>query len=98
MASEEKIKQIEAMKVKDQAVSEIRKKIDESRAAILGEYKPPIEPFLDLSLLSSGFKADEVSFSGGTIFVLDKTGKKIVSRENFLQFPVNRKNRKELSK
>jgi sugar lactone lactonase YvrE len=35
--------------------------------------------FLDLTLLSSGFKGDIVSFSGGFIYVLDKLGQRIVS-------------------
>lgn len=78
-ASEEKLKQIEAMKVKDARVSELRSKIDESRAAVLGEYMGSPGLFLDLTLLSSGFKGDNLSSSGGKIFVLDKNGKKVIS-------------------
>ena len=81
VASEGKLKEIEVRGIKDPNVVSLRKKIDDSRAAILGEYRAPSELFLDLSLLSSGFKADTVTVSGGTIFVLDKGGKKVVSVE-----------------
>lgn len=79
ISSEEKLKTIEALKIKDGKITELRQKIDSSRASVLGEYVVSPELFLDLSLLSSGFKGDEVSASGGNIFVLDKNGKKIVS-------------------
>ncbi len=79
--SEEKLKEIESLKIKDSEVDALRNKINENRAAILGEYEANPELFLDLSLLSSGFKGDRVSTSGGSIFVLDKNGKKVVSIE-----------------
>lgn len=79
IASEEKLKTIEALKVKDSKITELKQKIESSRASVLGEYSSTPELFLDLSLLSSGFKGDEVSASGGNIFILDKNGKKIVS-------------------
>lgn len=79
IASEEKLKTIEALKVKDSKITELKQKIESSRASVLGEYSVTPELFLDLSLLSSGFKGDEVSASGGNIFVLDRGGKKIVS-------------------
>jgi hypothetical protein len=77
--SEQKLAQIQALKVKDPKIEELQKKISESRAAVLGEYT--VEPglFLDLGLLSSGFKGDTVSSSGNEIYVLDKVGSRIVS-------------------
>ena len=77
--SEQKLGEILSLKVNDPKVTDLQKKIDDSRGAILGEYQ--IEPvlFLDLSLLSSGFNGDVVSSSGGNIFILDKLGKRIVS-------------------
>jgi hypothetical protein len=76
--SEQKLSQIEALNVKDSKIDALKKKIDDSRAAVLGEYRQPPQMFLDLTLLSSGFKGDTVSFSGGSIYVLDKSGQRIV--------------------
>ena len=77
--SEKKLIQIESLNVKDPKVDALKKKIDDSRAAILGEYRGPPQMFLDLTLLSSGFNGDAVSLSGGLIYVLDKSGQRIVS-------------------
>ncbi len=77
--SEQKLNQIIAMHVKDPKVDALKKKIDDSRAAVLGEYLQTPQMFLDLTLLSSGFKGDAVSLSGGLIYVLDKSGQRIVS-------------------
>ncbi len=78
VASEEKLKTIEAMKVSDPKIDELKQKIESSRASVLGEYSSSPELFLDLSLLSSGFKGDELTASGGNVFILDKNGKKVV--------------------
>ena len=77
--SEQKLGQIEALKVKDVRITELRRKIDDSKAAVLGQYEITPVFFLDLSLLSSGFKGDLLSFSNGNISILDKVGLKIVS-------------------
>jgi hypothetical protein len=77
--SEQKLNQIESLKVNDPKVLELAKKIDDSRAAILGEYLAAPTLFLDLSLLSSGFKGDALTASGGSIYILDKAGKRLVS-------------------
>lgn len=77
--SEQKLAQITALKVKDSKIDDLRKKIDESRGAILGEYLVTPDLFLDLSLLSSGFKGDSLTYSGGNVYIFDKSGKRIVS-------------------
>jgi hypothetical protein len=77
--SEQKLKQILDLKVSDPKVSDLQKKIEESRGAILGEYNGTPTLFLDLSLLSSGFMGDTVSASGGNVYILDKLGKRVVS-------------------
>jgi len=74
-----KLDQIKSLNVKDPKVDSLAKKINDSRESILGEYLTPPQLFLDLSLLSSGFKGDSISSSGGSIFILDKSGKRIVS-------------------
>lgn len=77
--SEQKLKEIQDLKVNDPKVNDLQKKIEESKGAILGEYDGTPTLFLDLGLLSSGFTGDEVSASGGQIFILDKSGKRVVS-------------------
>jgi nitrate reductase NapAB chaperone NapD len=79
MDSEQKLKQILALKVTDPKVADLQKKIEESKGAILGEYDGTPTLYLDLSLLSSGFTGDAVSASGGQIYILDKSGKRVVS-------------------
>ncbi|KKR51458.1 MAG: hypothetical protein UT88_C0037G0001, partial [Candidatus Woesebacteria bacterium GW2011_GWD2_40_19] len=77
--SEQKLVQIQALKVKDPKIDELQKRIEDSRAAVLGEYATEPELFLDLGLLSSGFSGSAISSSGGNIYVLDKVGAKAVS-------------------
>ncbi len=77
--SQSKIAEIDSMKVKDAELTNLKRKIEESRAAILGEYRTNPEMYLDLSLLSSGFKGDTVAFSGGQLYVFDKAGSRVVS-------------------
>ena len=76
--SEQKLLKIQDLKVKDEKIDELQKKIKDSRAAVLGEYTSEPELFLDLGLLSSGFKGDSVSSSGGNVYVLDKAGSRVV--------------------
>lgn len=77
--SVQKLNQIESLKVSDPKIDDLAKKINDSRAAILGEYLATPDLFMDLSLLSSGFKGDTVTASGGSLYVLDKAGKRLVS-------------------
>lgn len=79
--SDQKLREVEGMEIKDPKVVDLRKKIDEARAQVLGEYIVGEELFLDLSLLSSGFKSDELAASAGAFYILDKSGKRIVSVE-----------------
>jgi len=66
------------MNVKDPAIDALQKKIDDSRAAVLGEYRIPPTMFLDLTLLSSDLKAIRFLFWRAD-YVLDKSGERIVS-------------------
>jgi hypothetical protein len=79
MDSEKKLAEIQALKVHDPKVAELQQKITESQGAVLGEYEGNPQLFLDLGLLSSGFKGDTVTASGGNIFILDKSGERVVS-------------------
>ncbi len=77
--AEQKLKTIKDLNIKDSQFDNLKKKIDESRAAILGEYLVTPDMFWDLSILASGFKGDVVTASGGNIYILDKSGKRVVS-------------------
>lgn len=77
--SQAKLTQIQNLNVKDPKINDLQQKISDSRAAVLGEYSANPELFLDLGLLSSGFKGDVISSSGGNVYVLDKGGSRIVS-------------------
>lgn len=79
VSSQQKVIQIEELKIKDSGLEKLKQKINDSRAVILGEYLVTPDMFLDLSLLSSGFKGDTVSYSGGKIYVMDSVGKRVVS-------------------
>lgn len=81
LSGEQKLAQIQALKIKDSKIDELKQTIEDSRAAVLGEYQVTSDLFLDLGLLSSGFKGDILSVSGGKIFVLDKGGSRVVSIE-----------------
>lgn len=79
--SEDNLNKINELKIKDNEIDLLKQKIDSSRQSILGEYNEKSSLFLDLGLLSSGFKGNTISVTGGKLFVLDKVGKKIVSIE-----------------
>lgn len=77
--SQQKLKEIENLNIKDEEFENLKKKIEESRGAILGEYLIKPEMFLDLTLLSSGFSGDKVVLSNGQIYILDVKGKRVLS-------------------
>ncbi|OGM20294.1 hypothetical protein A2714_05110 [Candidatus Woesebacteria bacterium RIFCSPHIGHO2_01_FULL_38_9] len=64
--------------VEQQELQELKKKIEEREREILGEYREEAKVFVDLSLLSEGFKADAIALSGLNAYVLDKEGKRII--------------------
>ncbi len=79
--AQEKLAEVESYEAQDPKIDELKRRIEEQKGLAFGEYKSETILFTDLTLLSSGFKGDLISSSGGNIFVLDKTGKKIVSLE-----------------
>jgi hypothetical protein len=68
-----------AGKEKEREVAKVQEEARNREA--MGIYEVSPELFLDLTLLSSGFKGDTLSSSGGNLYVLDKNSKKIVSIE-----------------
>ena len=79
--SEDLYNQILDLKVTDPKISELGEKIETQKGAILGEYEETPELFWDLSLLSSGFKGDKISASGGQVYVLDGSGRRVAGVE-----------------
>jgi hypothetical protein len=70
---------IKAEGVKDSDLDNLFSLMEGKKGEILGEFKVDANLFLDLSLLSSGFSGDSISYSLGKLFVLDKNSKKVVS-------------------
>lgn len=67
--------------IEDPELDELRVKITESQQVILGEYEVSPQAFLDLSILTSGFTAEEMAASKERLFILDKKGRRIVRVE-----------------
>jgi hypothetical protein len=63
--------------VKDKDVNALKTEIEKNRGDILAEYEANPELFIDLSLLSSGFKADALAFSSDYMAALDVGGKRV---------------------
>lgn len=75
------VAELEKEGIEDPSLKELKEQLDNSLSEIAGVYKQTPELFLDLSLISSGFKVDEVVASAEKMLVLDKAGKRVVSIE-----------------
>ena len=69
---------LKAEGVKDPALEEVIRKLEENRGRILGEYREEGALYMDLSILSDGLKGDDMSGSSERVYILDKAGKKVV--------------------
>jgi hypothetical protein len=69
---------LKAEGVKDPQLEELITKLESNRGTILGEYRQDGELYMDLSILSDGLKGDDLSGSSDRVYVLDKSGKKVV--------------------
>lgn len=65
--------------VKDKELDRLNSDIAQSMGDIAGIYNVNPEMYLDLSLLTSGFKGESISLSDTNMLVLDKQGQKVVS-------------------
>lgn len=77
-SAQNKILSLSNQEIEDPKLTLLEDKISKNQGKILGEYKTMEEIFVDLSLLSNGFKADEISSFENNLYVVDKVGKKIV--------------------
>ncbi|OGM60209.1 hypothetical protein A2892_04125 [Candidatus Woesebacteria bacterium RIFCSPLOWO2_01_FULL_39_10b] len=73
-----KLQKLVSEGIEDQRLAELQKRVKEKQAKVLGEYEEASILFLDLSLLSSGFKGNFISSSNEEVFVLDSQGEKVV--------------------
>ncbi len=67
--------------IKDERLVKLTSDISYGLGNIAGMYETTPALYLDLSLTSSGFKADDLGISQGRIAALDRAGKKLVSIE-----------------
>ncbi len=77
LASQTKVNELLGEKITDKRLTSLEEKIKETEEAFLGIYKGEAELFMDLSLISSGFKGGLLVSSGGNLYVFDKGGGKI---------------------
>jgi hypothetical protein len=64
--------------ITDKEVTKLAAQIKEAESQILGIYREEASLFLDLSLLTSGFKGKQLTASGGKMDVLDASNKRVV--------------------
>lgn len=78
LESKKKIDSLKEEGIEDERLAQLINDIEQNQGKILGEYYEEPELFVDLSLLSDGFKGDVLKESDGNVFVLDRDGEKIV--------------------
>jgi len=78
LGAKSEAQQLESEGVKDDRLTKLLSDISSGLGSIAGIYTANPDLYLDLSLVSSGFKADVIGASDGRMAVLDKTGKKLV--------------------
>lgn len=67
--------------VEDPRLARLQEDISKHIGKIAGIYDNPAEMYLDLSIVSSGFEADDIAFSGGLVRVLDTKNRRLVGIE-----------------
>lgn len=76
--SQAKVTELLSRKIKDKELADLETQINAKESQIMGIYRIAPELYLDLSLLSSGFKGERLIASGDSLYILDKAGKKLV--------------------
>lgn len=67
--------------VEDERLTKLQNDISNHLGDIAGVYDDKAEVFLDLSIISSGFQASDLAFSGGELRVLDASSRRLVGIE-----------------
>ncbi len=81
LSAQDKAVKLRGEGVKDAELTVLLEEIDKSIGEIAGVYKALPQMFLDLSLVSSGFKGDFLAETSGRMLILDREGKRLVSVE-----------------
>jgi hypothetical protein len=63
---------------KNEKDNELIKNINDKEADLIGEVRPEVKEFLDLTLQTSGFNGNEMVSSGEDIFIFDSNDKNII--------------------
>lgn len=63
---------------KSDKLDELLKNISDKESEIVGEVRPEIKEFLDLTLQTSGFDGKSMTSSGEDLFVFDETAKNVI--------------------
>ena len=63
---------------KNEKLNELIKNINEKEADLIGEVRPEVKEFLDLTLQTSGFNGNEMVSSGEEVFIFDSSNKNII--------------------
>lgn len=72
------IEELEKDNYSSQELRELSEQIKQNLGKITGTYETKGELFLDMSLISSGFKGDKITLSSERVLVLDQEGERLV--------------------
>lgn len=67
--------------INDPKIDSLKKFFLERQETLLAEYQVKAEEFLDLTLISSGFKGKKIAWYSDHLYILDERGERIVSVE-----------------
>lgn len=77
-SARERVLGLSVREINDPKVEDLMQKIKDGEEKILGQYSISPQLYVDLALFSEGFKVDEISVSGDILYILDKSGRKII--------------------
>lgn len=81
LESRSAVKELKDQGVKDERLAKLEQDISSHLGDIAGIYDTPAEVFLDLSIISSGFSATDISWSEGMLRVLDTESRRLAGVE-----------------
>jgi len=81
LSSHAAAKELQAKGIQDERLTKLLGDISNSLPQIAGIYQSSANLFLDLSIVASGFRGNDIAFSGGILRVLDTSAKKLVGIE-----------------
>ena len=79
LTAKSQIDGLKAQKINDSKINTLSNQIDEALGTVAGLYQENPNLYLDLGLLSSGMKGDDISESENRMAILDRAGKRLVN-------------------